>query len=121
MQHVVGSVRGILRFEFMRGVLPWPLHTQIDSVRTYQDEHLPSPVQWPELQQLLRRIDRSTPLGARDYAVLLIAARIAITAITTRSSIKVKPRCQRVLQLFGRASIVLSRFMTLRSRFRIQH
>jgi integrase len=58
----------------MRGVLDRPLHTQIDTVRIYRDEHLPYPVQWPELQQLLRRIDRSTPLGARDYAVLLLAA-----------------------------------------------
>lgn len=74
MQHVVGSVRGFLRYEFMRGVLDRPLHTQIDTVRTYQDEHLPYPVQWLELQQLLRRIDRSTPLGLRDYAVLLLAA-----------------------------------------------
>lgn len=80
MQHVVGSVRGFLRFEFMRGVLPRPLHTQIDSVRTCQDEHLPYPVQWPELQQLLRRIDRSTPLGSRDYAVLLIAATYGMRA-----------------------------------------
>lgn len=80
MQHVVGSVRGFLRFEFMRGVLPRPLHTQIDSVRTCQDEHLPYPVQWPELQQLLRRIDRSTPLGSRDYAGLLIAATYGMRA-----------------------------------------
>ena len=80
MQHVVGSVRGFLRFEFMRGVLPRPLHTQIDSVRTCQDEHLPYPVQWRELQQLLRRIDRSTPLGSRDYAVLLIAATYGMRA-----------------------------------------
>src|SRR6185436_13410068 len=45
-----------------------------DTVRTYQDEHLPYPVQWRELQQVLQRIDRSTPLGLRDYAVLLLAA-----------------------------------------------
>jgi len=80
MQHVVGSVRAFLRFEFMRGVLDRPLHTQIDSVRIYRDEHLPYPVQWQELQQLLRRIDRSTPLGSRDYAVLLIAATYGMRA-----------------------------------------
>jgi integrase len=64
----------------MRGVLDRPLHTQIDTVRIYRDEHLPYPVQWPELQQLLRRIDRSTPLGARDYAVLLLAATYGLRA-----------------------------------------
>ncbi len=80
MQSVVGSVRAFLRFEFMRGALRRPLHIQIDSVRTYQDEQLPYPVQWSELQQLLRRIDRSSPLGSRDYAVLLIAATYGMRA-----------------------------------------
>jgi integrase/recombinase XerD len=80
MQHVVGSVRGFLRYEFMRGVLDRSLHTQIDTVRIYQDEHLPHQVQWPELQQLLRRIDRSTSLGLRDYAVLLLAATYGLRA-----------------------------------------
>jgi integrase len=64
----------------MRGVLHQPLHTQIDSVRTYREERLPYPVQWRELQQLLRRIDRSTPLGSRDYAVLLLAATYGMRA-----------------------------------------
>jgi len=80
MQRVVGSVRGFLRYEFMRGVLERPLHEQIDTVRTYQDEHLPYPVQWFELQKLLRRIDRSTPLGLRDYAVILLAATYGLRA-----------------------------------------
>lgn len=80
MQQVTGSVRGFLRFEYMRGVLHRPLHAQIDSARTYQDEHLPYPVQWVELQLLLRRIDRSTPLGSRDYAVLLIALTYGMRA-----------------------------------------
>jgi len=80
MQHVVGSLRGFLRFQFMRGVLRRPLHDQIDTVRTYQEEHLPYPVQWRELQQVLQRIDRSTPLGLRDYAVLLLAATYGMRA-----------------------------------------
>lgn len=80
MQHVVGSVRGFLRFLFMRRIIHQPLHAQIDTVRTYQDEHLPYPVQWSELQQVLGRIDRSTPLGLRDYAVLLIAATYGMRA-----------------------------------------
>ena len=80
MQHVVGSLRGFLRFQFMRGIIRRPLHDQIDTVRTYQDEHLPYPVQWRELQQVLQRIDRSTALGLRDYAVLLIAATYGMRA-----------------------------------------
>jgi integrase/recombinase XerD len=80
MQHVVGTLRGFLRYQYMRGVLSRPLHDQIDTVRTYHDEYLPYPVQWQELQQLLRRMDRTTPLGLRDYAVILIAATYGLRA-----------------------------------------
>jgi integrase/recombinase XerD len=80
MQHVVGNVRGFLRFQFMRGSINSPLHLQIDTVRTYREEQLPHPVSWPELQHLLVRIDRSGPLGLRDYAVLLLAATYGLRA-----------------------------------------
>ena len=80
MQSAVGCLRGFLRYEFMRSVLPRSLHEQIDTVRIYRDEHLPYPVQWSELQQLLRSIDRSTPLGLRDYAVILLAATYGLRA-----------------------------------------
>ena len=80
MQHVIGCIRGFLRFQFMRGIISTPLHLQIESVRTYCEEHLPYPVSWPELQRILLRIDRSTPLGQRDYAVLLLAASYGLRA-----------------------------------------
>ena len=80
MQHVVASVRGFLRFQFMHGIIQRPLHLQIDTVRVHRSEQLPHPVQWSELQQLLRCIDRSTALGRRDYAVLLLAATYGLRA-----------------------------------------
>jgi site-specific recombinase XerD len=80
MQHVVGSMRGFLRFQYVRGVIKKPLHLQIDTMRVFRPEYLPYPVQWNELQKLLGRIDRSTPLGRRDYAVLLLAATYGLRA-----------------------------------------
>jgi len=80
MQHVVGMLRGFLRYQFMRGVLSHPLHDQIDSARLYQEDHLPYPVQWHELQQVLRCIDRTTVLGSRDFAVLLVAMTYGMRA-----------------------------------------
>jgi len=80
MQQVVGNIRGFLRFQLVRGAIRSPLHLQIDTVRVYRSEHLPYPVKWSQLQQLLRCIDRSTPLGLRDYAVLLLAATYGLRA-----------------------------------------
>ena len=74
MAHVVGAVRGFLRFQFMRGRLSQPLHAHIDTIRHYQDERLPVLLPWVQVQRLLRTLDRSTPLGLRDFTVLLMAA-----------------------------------------------
>lgn len=74
MANVVGMLRKFLRFEFLKGVLREPLHLRLDSVRLWRDERLPLALPWPQLQKMLRRADRSTPLGRRDFAILLLAA-----------------------------------------------
>ena len=74
MAHIVGAVRGFLRFQFMRGRLPQPLHAHIDTIRQYQDERQPALLPWAQVQRLLRTMDRSTPLGLRDFTMLLLAA-----------------------------------------------
>lgn len=111
MQHVVGSMRGFLRYQFMRGVLGKPLHEQIDTVRSYHDEHLPYPVRWDELQQVIQRIDRSTPLGLRDYAVLLLAAtyglRASDVANLTLEAVNWRERTIRIVQCKTRQPLTL--------------
>jgi integrase/recombinase XerD len=74
MVHVVATIRAFLRFQFTRGALTRPLHKQIDSVRIYQGERLPEPLPWPDFQKLLRKMDRSTLLGLRDFTIMLLAA-----------------------------------------------
>ncbi len=111
MQHVVGSVRGFLRFQFMRRVIRAPLHLQIDTVRARHDETLPQPVKWSELQELLGRIDRSTPLGLRDYAVLVLAAtyglRASDVANLTFDAVDWRQRQIRLVQCKTRQPLVL--------------
>jgi site-specific recombinase XerD len=111
MQHVVGSVRGFLRFQYVRGVIKQPLHLQIDTVRTFRFEQLPYPVKWNELQNLLGRIDRSTPLGRRDYAVLLLAAtyglRASDVANLTMDAIDWRGRTIRIIQCKTRQPLAL--------------
>jgi site-specific recombinase XerD len=111
MKHVVGAVRGFLRFQFMQGGIQQPLHTQIDTGRTYQDEHLPYPVQWSELKQLLRRINRSTPLGLRDYAILQLAVtyglRASDIATLTLDDIDWRGRTIRIVQCKTRQPLSL--------------
>lgn len=74
LKQVLATVRMFLRWEFARGALPCPLHLQLDAIRVYRDQRVPHLIPWPALQQLLRKLDQSTPQGLRDFTVLLLAA-----------------------------------------------
>lgn len=74
MAGLIGTLRKFLLFQFQRGTLREPLHLRLESVRIYREERLPHPLSWAELQKLLRLMDRSTPQGRRDFAILLLAA-----------------------------------------------
>jgi len=72
LQHVVAHVRGVLRFLAGRGELAPGLETQIDTPRVYRLEQLPRALPWETVRTLLRSIDRTAPVGRRDYAMLLL-------------------------------------------------
>lgn len=74
----VSSLRLFLRFLAMRGVLPEDLSHVLPTIRVPRDADIPS-VWEPELvARLLEVIDRSSPMGKRDYAILLLAYRLGL-------------------------------------------
>ena len=111
MAHVVGTVRKFLGFQFMRGMLDRPLHLQIDAAQVYRQEYLPHPLPWSELQKLLSTMDRSTPLGLRDFTMLLLAAsyglRASEVAALTLDDIQWRARTIRITQIKTRRCLVL--------------
>lgn len=74
LQHTVAHLRSFLRFLAVRGLVPPGLHTRIDTPRVYRRERPPRALPWETVLALLRAIDRSTPMGRRDYAMLLLVA-----------------------------------------------
>ena len=74
LQHVVSELRSFLRFLAVLGLVPSGLDTQIDTPRLYREERLPRALPWETVRALLRSVDRSTPVGLRDYAMLLLIA-----------------------------------------------
>ena len=74
LQSVVATLRTFLRWRHTRGLLSRPLHLQIDTPRVYRGEHLPRALPWHQVQELLRSIDRSDPMGQRDFAMLYLTA-----------------------------------------------
>ena len=78
MSRTVSDVRCFLRFLLLRGVLRQDLSPLLPTVRVARDATIPS-VWEPELvERLLKVVERSSPRGKRDYAILLLAARLGL-------------------------------------------
>lgn len=74
LQHTVAQLRSFLRFLAGRGLVTDGLDTQIDTPRVYRGERLPRSLPWETVRAFLQVIDRSTPMGRRDYAMFVLIA-----------------------------------------------
>jgi integrase len=74
VRYIVWCLRGYLRFHHTAGTIRRPLHTLVDAPRVYRLERLPKALPWPQVQALLRSIDRSELHGRRDYTLLFMMA-----------------------------------------------
>jgi site-specific recombinase XerD len=74
LQHMVAHVRSFLLFLASRGDIAPGLDDAIDTPRMYRGERLPRSLPWETVQAFLAAIDRSTPMGRRDYAMFLLIA-----------------------------------------------
>lgn len=74
MQHVIGQIRGFLRYLAMQGEAPVGLDSQIDTPRVYRLEQLPRALPWETVCAFLESIDRTCASGLRDYAMFLLIA-----------------------------------------------
>ena len=72
LQHTVAHLRSFLRFLVGRGAIADGLGATIDTPRVYRGERLPRSLPWETVQSFLAAIDRSTPMGRRDYAMFLL-------------------------------------------------
>ena len=80
LQHVVSHLRGFLQFLASTGEIPPGLERQIDTPRVYRGEQLPRALPWETVRALLKAIDRTTPMGLRDYAMFLLIATYGLRA-----------------------------------------
>ena len=78
MSRTVSDVRCFLRFLLLRGILRQDLSQVLPTVRVARDATIPS-VWEPELvERLLKAVERCSPRGKRDYAILLLASRLGL-------------------------------------------
>jgi len=80
LQHEIAALRGFLRFLSMDDRAPAELERRIDTPRLYRLEQLPRALPWETVRSLLQSIDRTSPMGLRDYAIFLLIATYGLRA-----------------------------------------
>jgi site-specific recombinase XerD len=74
----VTALRSFLRFLLQRGAIRTDLARTLPTVASWRMSHLPKSLPPEQVERLLACCDRRTPTGKRDYAVLLLLARLGL-------------------------------------------
>lgn len=72
------SLRAFLRFLFGEGIISTDFASKMPMVKARKQTSIPSIWTKEELAKLIGAIDRASPKGKRDYAIILIACRLGL-------------------------------------------
>ena len=76
-QHIC-SLRAFFRFLYQEGIVQDDFAAKMPMVKARKQTAIPSVWTHEELKQLIGAIDRGSPKGRRDYAIILIACRLGL-------------------------------------------
>lgn len=77
----VAELRSLLRFLYLKGLTPVPLGAAVPPVAGWRDTGIPVGLAPGEVEQMLEGCDRSDPGGIRDFAILMLVARLGLRSI----------------------------------------
>jgi site-specific recombinase XerD len=79
-QYLGSALRSFLRFLFARGETPTDLALAVLTVRQRRGSGVPRHMPPRDVERLLRFCDRSSAMGRRNHAILLLLARLGLRA-----------------------------------------
>jgi site-specific recombinase XerD len=77
---IVTALRSFLRYLQQCGTITADIAAAVPGVANWRLSHLPKTLTAAQVERLLVRCDRNTPTGQRDYAILLLLARLGLRA-----------------------------------------
>src|ERR1035438_4799693 len=77
---VVTALRSFLRYLFYRGIVAVDLATCVPTIATWALSKVPRFLAREQIQKILGSCDKQTAIGKRDYALLLLLARLGLRA-----------------------------------------
>lgn len=75
-----GVIRVFLRYLYHENILKKDLSQSIDFPKHYRFSEIPRSMSWEQVKQVLEMIDRRSPIGKRDYAMLLLLSLYGLRA-----------------------------------------
>lgn len=85
ISRIVSDLRMFLRFLTARGIIRQDLRHALPRIRTPRYATVPPVWDQALLKRLLKAVDRSSPMGKRDYAMFLLACRLGLRPGDIRS------------------------------------
>lgn len=77
-KRTITALRSFLRFLLQRGAIQTDLSRTLPGVASWRLSHLPKSLPPEQVERLLSCCDRNSPTGKRDYAILLLLARLGL-------------------------------------------
>lgn len=73
-------LRVFLRYLHRQQLISRNLSVTVESPQKYRLSDIPRSISWDEVRKMLESVDRRTPLGKRDYAILLLLVTYGLRA-----------------------------------------
>jgi integrase/recombinase XerD len=80
VQSLCSILKTFFRYLYRVGLATCDLSQVIESPRRYRFADLPRSIAWSEVEQMLEKVDRRTPVGKSDYAILLLLVTYGLRA-----------------------------------------
>jgi hypothetical protein len=88
---MVTALRSLLRFLHVDGLIDQPLVRAVPSVAAWKLAGLPKALDAAQVSALLASCDKATVVGRRDYAILVVLARLGLRAGEGEEAVGTQP------------------------------
>jgi site-specific recombinase XerD len=80
LRNACGVLRVFLRYLQREGTLKKDLSCVVEHPQTFRLSGIPRSIGWDDVRRVLETVDRRTPIGRRDYAILLLLVTYGLRA-----------------------------------------
>ncbi len=77
---IISTLRGFIKYAFDQKLLDVDYSIKIPKYRSVNQPKLPSTYSKEEIEKLIASVERSSAIGKRNYAIILIAAKLGLRA-----------------------------------------